>query len=341
VTGDGGVPTPALGKAPGAGEPGPKDAHLPRSGAVAEVVAAAGLSAFVFWGFRFLPLLGFAAIPAAALPLVRIAVRRGVRVAGLASAGAAALSGLLALSFRAGTEQALAEVILSLALTGSCALAAALSRRSGPSPAFLGLAAYGVLLAAAFWGLNPSAHKDLSDLFEASSRQWLASSRSSGADAATLRQMRETLDSVRTVILEYAPGFFAAAWVLLSAVAFFLGRRLAAGPGRPMEGGFASLRLPAGLAAVFVAVGATSILGAGALKTAARELLMPLALLYFLAGLSIITHFARRWFRSRLMRGVLYAAACWFPFSALTAGVGLFDWYFDFRGRADRQGRSQ
>jgi hypothetical protein len=59
--------------------------------------------------------------------------------------------------------------------------------------------------------------------------------------------------------------------------------------------------------------------------------------LYFLGGLSIIAYFARRWFRTGVLRAAIYGMASWFPFSAGTAVLGLFDWYFDFRKRADRQ----
>jgi len=59
--------------------------------------------------------------------------------------------------------------------------------------------------------------------------------------------------------------------------------------------------------------------------------------LYFVAGLSIIAYFARRWFRTGVLRGATYVMASWFPFSAGTAVLGLFDWYFDFRERAEKR----
>ena len=44
----------------------------------------------------------------------------------------------------------------------------------------------------------------------------------------------------------------------------------------------------------------------------AGNLLIPLAALYFLAGLSIICHFARKWFRARILRVGLYGLAIYF-----------------------------
>lgn len=320
----------------GAGSPpaasGAPDA--PSGNRLAEGIFAAVLSAFLLWGVRLFPLLAFAALPAAAIPLARFGARRGVPAA-LASTGAAAvLAALLALSLRATPAQAAAEAGVEIALAGACAIAAALSRDHDASRMFLALAAYGSLLASAMWISSPSAPQELRAVFDASEKAWLESSRQSGADPAALAAVRHALDSAREMAIRYAPGFFSALWVILAAVVFYLGRRWA-----PLSrGSFSALRLPPGLAAVFVLSGAGAFLLEGAARTASRDLLAPVAVLYFLCGLSIITHFARRWFRMTAMRVVLYVGACWFPFSAVTAGLGLFDWYFDFRRRAESRG---
>ena len=55
-------------------------------------------------------------------------------------------------------------------------------------------------------------------------------------------------------------------------------------------------------AALFVAAGAAFGLLSGEARRVAGNLLLPLLALYFVAGLSIICHFFRRWFRARILR---------------------------------------
>ena len=54
-----------------------------------------------------------------------------------------------------------------------------------------------------------------------------------------------------------------------------------------------------------------------------------------MAGLSIICHFSRRWFRVRILRVGLYTLASYFPINVGVALLGLFDWYVDFRRRGE------
>lgn len=154
-----------------------------------------------------------------------------------------------------------------------------------------------------------------------------------------MRQWQATADTVRGAVVRYAAGGIAALWVFVAAVAFYLGRRFAVTA--PEDGGFARLHLPPGLAAFFVVAGASAAVFRDTGRRVAVDVLLPLAALYFLAGLSIITHFARRWFRTGVLRAAVYVMASWFPFSLATAGLGLFDWYFDFRRRTKRADREQ
>ena len=66
------------------------------------------------------------------------------------------------------------------------------------------------------------------------------------------------------------------------------------------------------------------------------SLLWPLAALYFVAGLSIICHFARKWFRARILRIGLYALVAYFPLNVAVGLLGIFDWYADFRRRGEK-----
>jgi hypothetical protein len=90
---------------------------------------------------------------------------------------------------------------------------------------------------------------------------------------------------------------------------------------------------------VFVAAGAAFALLPGEGRRLAANLLLPLSALYFVAGLSIICHFARRWFRVRVLRAGLYALVAYPPMNVGVALLGLFDWYANFRHRGEEARR--
>ena len=308
---------------------------MERDSALAEGLAAAGLSAFFFWGLRFLPFVGIVFVPAAALPLVRFGSRRGAVAAAAAAAGAAALCAAIGFSVTRSPAASAAQAALHLATAGACGLAGGLARRRPPSAVFLGLAVWGAAGGGLLWSLAPDADREVRTRFDQMSAASMASLKQSGADPEALKTWQASADVVRAAIVRYAPGFLAGLWVGVAAVAFYLGRRLAF---RDAEGGgFARFRLPPGLAAVFVLAGAAAALWPS-VRPLAVDVLAPVLVLYFLGGLSIIAYFARRWFRTGILRAATYAMASWFPFSAGTAVLGLFDWYFDFRKRAERQG---
>jgi hypothetical protein len=54
--------------------------------------------------------------------------------------------------------------------------------------------------------------------------------------------------------------------------------------------------------------------------------------LFFVVGLSIICHFARKWFPVGFLRIGLYVLAAYF-LNVIVALLGLFDWFVDFRRR--------
>jgi len=91
--------------------------------------------------------------------------------------------------------------------------------------------------------------------------------------------------------------------------------------------------VPASGVALFVASGAAFGLLPGEARRIAGNILLPLLALFFVAGLSIICHFLRRWLRTRVLRAGLYALAAYFPINVGVALLGLFDWYVDFRRR--------
>ena len=297
-----------------------------------EALAAALLSATFFWGMRFLLIFAVAFIPAAALPLVRLGYRRGLGAVLAAGALGAALAGAFALLLRQSPAE---SAVVYLAAAAVCGVAGAFARKLQPSAVFLGLCLYGALGVAGFAFAGTPSREEIGKEFDSYSKLWMDSSRQSGADPETLKSLQAALDSARTISVEHAPGLAAMLWVILAGVAFFLGLRLGRG-GAPGPD-FSVFRLPPLLAALFVLSGAAAALGPGEGRRIALDVLGPLLVLYFLAGLSIIAFFARRWLRTRFFRAALYVLAFCFPFSVATAGLGLFDWYFDIRRRAEKR----
>ncbi|HEY7114021.1 MAG TPA: DUF2232 domain-containing protein [Thermoanaerobaculia bacterium] len=306
-----------------------------------ELPLAAGISALFFAVFLALPVAGALGYPLAAVPLVRVAHRRGLWSALLAAAlSAAVLFGLAAAS--SGWRGAAAIAATAAFLSGLPALFAGQARRGvGPSRAYLGLAiSGGLLLVGLLVGLpaagEPPLSAELKSAFDAMIPSAIDSYRRGGADAASLERVRTTLLAAQDFTVRYWAGLAGACWVLGSGIAFYLGARAARPAPSAVEARFETLRIPAPFAAVFVAAGAAFALAGASARTAAGDILIALAALYFVGGLSIICHFARRWFRAWFLRLGLYILIAYFPMNVGVALLGLFDWYANFRRRGEK-----
>jgi hypothetical protein len=308
---------------------GPLPAHRDRSAGV-EALFAALTSALLFSLFLLAPWWFWSALILAGIPAVRVAQARGpgygvvcVLVASAALAGVGAADG--------GAPAALGTGVGALICFGLPVLAAALTRRGASgSKAYLVLAALGVAAVAAAIALSGgSPEKALGELFEAMKSQ----PPPKGADSDAAARIAFLAARGRELAVRYYSGVAAFGWVFLSAVWFYAGSHAARPAPSAERVRFEELRIPAAVVALFVAAGAGAVLLQGAAQTAAGDLLLPLLALYFLAGLSIICHFARRWFRSRVLRAGLYFIVGYTPLFLVAGVLGLFDWYVDFRSR--------
>lgn len=306
-----------------------------------ELPLAACLSALFFAAFLVVPLVGALGFPFAAAPLVRLTHRRGL-AAGLAATLLAAgiLFGVALAS--SGWRQAVGVAAAAGLVTGLPALFAGRVRRgSDSSRAFLALGLTGCLLLAGILlalpvAGRPSMETELRSAFDAMIPAALESYRHGKADAETLERVRSTLVAARDFTGRYWAGLVGACWILGSAVAFYAGARAARPAASAQAVRFEGLEIPAGVAGLFVASGAGFALLVGLPRTVAGAFLLALAALYFVAGLSIICHFARRWFRARVLRFGLYALVAYFPMNLGVALLGLFDWYVHFRRRGEK-----
>jgi Predicted membrane protein (DUF2232) len=314
----------------------PAPSRNPHAAAL-EIAFAAGFSALAFALFLVLPLVGAFGVPLAAVPAVRLAHRRGISAALIASALAGALVAGVAMA--GGDYSGWSRGALAAGTAALPAMFASFARRRGnPSAGYVLLCATGaVLLAAILLGGAAASGRPVGDEiakeFDRMIPAALESYGRSGMDTETVVRVRATLETAREFSRRYWAGLLGLLWVFSAAISFYAGAR-AARPAPSAEAArFESLRVPAALAPVFVAAGAGSVFLDPRLRPIAGSVLLPLSALYFVAGLSIICHFARKWFRFWLLRVGLYTLVAYFPMNVGVALLGLFDWYVDFRRR--------
>ncbi len=325
-------------------EPAPQPEPHPPFPGFAETVVAALASALLFSLFLLLPLAGSAALAFAGVPLVRLAHRRGLSP-GLAAA--ALSSGILAaLGWTTGgaSDAVAAAVLAAVSMALPVLFAGWVRRGASPSAAFLLLCGAGFALLSGALLLREatvgrSLRTEIGAAFDAMAPANASVPGPGGKpplDPETAARMRATFMKFKEFAQAYWLGLVGASWVLAAAIAYFVG----AWSARPSPSAeltrFEALRVPAPVVALFAASGAGFALLPGAGRTWSGDLLLPLSALYFLAGLSIICHFARRWFRARILRAGLYALVVYFPLNVAVGLLGLFDWYADFRHRGEK-----
>jgi hypothetical protein len=302
-----------------------------------EIGLAAVFSAVAFGLFLALPLVGSIGLPFAGVPIVRLAHRRGGVAAFLAAALAGAVVAAVALA--SGDVGGWARGGFASGVAFLPALFATIVRKGvDPSRAYLALCAAGsLLLAGLFLGGAAAAGRPVGDEiareFDRMIPAAMESYSRSGMDAETVARVRATLQAAREFSRSYWAGLLGLLWVVSAWISFYAGARGARPAPSAEATRFEALRVPAVVAPLFVASGAGSVLLRPDLRPLAGSVLLPLFALYFVAGLSIICHFARRWFRVRLLRVGLYTLVAYFPMNVGVALLGLFDWYVDFRRR--------
>ncbi|HEY1252163.1 MAG TPA: DUF2232 domain-containing protein [Thermoanaerobaculia bacterium] len=305
-----------------------------------EIPLAALTAAACFSAIFLIPLVGGFGVAFAGVPTVRLAHRRGFVAGALACVLASAV--VLGVAWAIGD---LAEAAAMGLVAGAVTLlptAGVGFLRAGaePSRCYLGVVLAGsavlaALFASAAVGPGPSLSAEAVASFERMTPTVVDSYSKSGADAATVASVRAMLAGAKELASRYLGGVFGTLWVLAAAIAFY-GGSASARPGSTADAvRFSDLRVPPVAAGLFVASGAAFAVASGELRRAAGNLLLPLLALYFVAGLSIICHFLRRWVRARFLRAGLYVLAGYFPINVAVALLGLFDWYVDFRRRGE------
>lgn len=297
-----------------------------------------------------------AAVPVAAPFLLPVSTARLARTLFLVRTPVRALAlaaATLPVAFLVGTVLAPAGGFLSLiaadafvALPALAVLAGARDGRRGDELALLvsavtAIGGLSILLGAAVaTGRDPG--WALSEAWTAQGPHLIETYRSMGWPESSLGALREAIDLVKEVLAEHIPGVILAVSVLYGVVVVYPFGRLAGLPSRPLEApSFAAFRTPLAAAAVFVPAGVAAAIGSGVPRRVAVDLLMVLAVLFFLRGLAIIRALLDRGRVGLLGRALAYALAIQMPFSAILALGGLFDEFLDLRGRLDRASAGQ
>jgi hypothetical protein len=304
-----------------------------------EILAAAAAAVVFFLAFLLVPVAGTLALPFAAVPIVRLAHRHGAAAAIAASGVGAGV--ILGIAIAIGS-QGVSLAALAGAVTLFPALFAAAVRRGVPhSRAFLALCVAGFLPIAGLavadrWSGESAVEKEIAATFDQVIAAAVESSKRSTRDLEMIERVRRTFTAARDIATRFWPGLLGATWVLAAGVAFYSGARTARPAPSAAAARFEDLRAPAPAAVLFVLAGGCAALTRGAAREVAGSLLLPLGALFFLVGLSIICHFARKWFRVKILRICLYVLLVYFfPMNLGVALLGLFDWYADFRRRGE------
>jgi predicted membrane protein DUF2232 len=321
----------------GEGTPQPPGSRL----RVREIVRAGLLTTLLFASFLALPVVGALALPILPIPAVRLAFRRG----GGAGVSAALLSASVVLGLGLATGAfpgAIGLALFAAAVTALPALLAGTVRNGAePSRVYLTLCCAGFAILAAGLALRPAAggrtmRQEISSAFEEMAPAAVASYKRGGMDDESVARLKTTLAAARDFASKFWVGLVGVSWVLAAWVAFFGGARLARPEPSAEAVRFDRLSIPPAVVVLFVLSGAGAVLAPSPAKEIAGNALIPLAALYFLVGLSIICHFARKWFRARILRVGLYGLALYFPINVGVGLLGLFDWYADFRHRGEK-----
>ena len=327
-----------------AAEPPPEEGISRTSGrasGVREILLAGFLSTLLFSAFLALPVVGALALPFVPVPAVRLSFRRG----GGAGVSAALLSASVLLGLglaTGGSGDAVALALFAAIVTALPALFAAGVRRGGdPSRLYLALCLSGFAVLAAGLALRPASggrpiRQEISAAFEEMVPVAVQSYTKSGMDAESVARLKTTLAAARDFAAKFWVGLVGASWIFATCIGFYTGARLARPEPRAEVARFDRLSIPAAVVALFVAAGAGAVLAPSPGKEIAGNALLVLSALYFLAGLSIICHFARKWFRAWILRVGLYGLALYFPINLGVGLLGLFDWYADFRRRGEK-----
>jgi hypothetical protein len=167
--------------------------------------------------------------------------------------------------------------------------------------------------------------------------EMIAFYKTTGQSEATIAAAGRFTDLVGLALSKALPGLVLAMAFLHAALVVYPLGIFAGLPACALrETSFARFTTPLAAAALFVPAGLLAALGEGQARIVAVDVLLPLAVLFFLRGLAIIRALLDRGRAGIVGRALVYATIFFMPFPLLLALGGLFDEFLDIRGRLER-----
>jgi hypothetical protein len=184
-------------------------------------------------------------------------------------------------------------------------------------------------------GLGLSGAGGLAGQAEAAFQETLRLYRGLGVGEESARGLAESWERLRRALGLILPALLVAGSLLNTVVNYLLARAAGAGDGQgapPVAEAVGSFRLPEALVWVFIGAAALYLAGGGLVRAAGLNLLVAMATLYFLQGISITAFLLRRFGLPRALAALTFLLILVQPMLALlVAGVGLFDIWVSFR----------
>jgi hypothetical protein len=292
-------------------------------------VLAGSMAGVLFLLPRLAPIAPFLALPLGVAGLFAATPLISVRIAGQRLHALLALAtALLLISVIESSESAIGFAVL-FGLWALVAGEVLSRRRSVIAAAVAGLfvLSFEALLAGAAEGTGPIEATLSTPQVQASFDQWAVQAELDPAEAKT------AIERVRSAIVALYPALSVISAITIVALnAIALGRLVQrTGANAFPKGELLGLRWPLSLVVAFVGSGALLLLPS--LQRVGWNGLAVTLFLFLLQGLSVLSFAVTRLFASELTRGLLVAASLLGPWAVFLSLVGLFDQWFDFRGR--------
>ncbi|MBF0629005.1 MAG: DUF2232 domain-containing protein [Magnetococcales bacterium] len=165
----------------------------------------------------------------------------------------------------------------------------------------------------------------------------LATIAKKGGDAVLLAEARVALEPLLAMLALLLPGFVVSGWFLLHAGNLLAARALVrqwGGAGLFVQEDLTEWRLPFVLVWIFIGAAVPAYLLSGFPRMLGANLVMVLAILFFMQGMAIMQSGFRHFAVSGLLRGFFYIALfLWHQVGLIVTALGLFDNWVDFRKR--------
>lgn len=296
----------------------------------AAILGAAGSFA-LFAAYMVIPPAGFFSGLLAPFPAVFFRLRYGRITALIITLGAAALLavlfGIQAAALYAVQCAAVALVMPELLLRGGGGARAIVITTA----VNLLLAGSAALLLITVTGQN--LHLLVSSEINGGIPQVISIYEKAGITGDELAQMKRSMSMAAALIVRVYPAIIAVMFVVMAGCNLALARRSAVRMGIELKiAEFGDFKSPDYVIWLLIAAGFAMLAGNPVITTPALNVLVVLAVLYFLQGLAVISTIIRRQSFAGVLRVVLYMMLLIQPYmAALVAALGIFDLWGDFR----------